>query len=276
MPSGLTGSKSPAAIGKYLEYLRVSFQTVLAYRARYFVGVFTYLIHVSVYYYIYQALFAHGGSIQGYTMVEMVTYISVGWLAKSFYLNYIDLDLAGDVRMGRIAMDLIKPIDFQLMYYFRGYGQSLFRILLFTPPIVLATLMVFKIQGPASGGHLMLFLFSTFLSALIYLGINFIFGLLAIFFLSIEGVLYPKNMMIELLSGLWIPIDWFPEWFKLISAYLPFQAIAFVPLSIYLGRMDAEEMTQALWVQLLWAVGFFGAGRGLWLYSRRKILLQGG
>ena len=118
----------PGPLSKYLDYLRVAFQTVLAYRARYFVGVFTYLIHVSVYYFIYKALFANSTEIHGYTLTMMVTYISVGWISKSFYLNYIDMELAQDVRMGQIAMDLIKPVDFQLMYYLRGWGQSLFRV----------------------------------------------------------------------------------------------------------------------------------------------------
>jgi len=267
---------APSAISKYVEYLRISFQTILAYRARYFVGIFTYLVHVAVYYFIYKALFANTGTIKGYNLTEMVTYISVGWIAKSFYLNYIDHDLSADVRMGQIAMDLIKPIDFQLMYYFRGYGQSLFRILLFTPPIVLVTILVFPIQGPASLLHLVLFLFSTFLSALIYLGFNYLFGLLAVFFLSIEGVLYPKNLMIELFSGLLIPIDWFPVWFQTLSMFLPFQTIAFVPLSIYLGRLEGTGLAGALGLQLFWAVFLFVAGRVLWSIAQRRILVQGG
>jgi len=273
---GFGGAVAVGGAGKYFDYLRVSFQTVLAYRARYFVGVVTYLVHVAVYYFLYKALFHGGGSIKGYDLSSMVTYVAVGWVSKSFYLNYIDHELAHDVRMGQIAMDLIKPVDFQLMYYFRGYGQSLFRIVLFTPPIVLATWLVFPVQGPAGAGHLALFFLSTFLSALIYLGINYLFGIVAVFFLSIEGVLYPKNLMIELFSGLLIPIDWFPGWFQTLSALLPFQSIAFVPLSIYLGRLEGAALAGALGMQLLWAAGLFLAGRGLWAVGRRRILVQGG
>jgi len=275
--SGQTvGAGAPSWTGKYFEYLRISFQTVLAYRARYFVGVFTYLIHVSVYYFLYKALFAQGGSIKGYTLQTMVTYVSIGWISKSFYLNYIDHELSNDVRMGQIAMDLIKPVDFQLMYYFRGYGQSLFRIVLFTPPIVVATLLVFNVQAPASAAHLGLFLLSTFLSALIYLGINFFVGAIAVFFLSIQGILYPKNLMIELFSGLLIPIDWFPGWFQTLSALLPFQSIAFVPLSVYLGRLEGQALVRALGAQGFWVVALFLAGRALWRVGRRRMLIQGG
>jgi ABC-2 type transport system permease protein len=260
----------------YLEFLRVSFQTFLAYRARYIIGVITYLVHVGVYYFIYQALFTGEETINGYRLPEMVTYIAIGWISKSFYLNYIDHNLASNVRMGHIAMDLIKPVDFQLMYYFRGYGQSLFRVVLFTPPIVVATIILFPITPPASGSHMLLFLISTLFSAMVYLGLNFLFGILAVFFLSITGILYPKNLMIELFSGLLIPIDWFPGWFQAISSMLPFQTIAFVPLSIYLGRLDPAATARALSVQAGWAFILFLAGRLLWQSCQRKILVQGG
>ena len=150
-----------SSLFKYLEYLRVSFQSILAYRARYYVGIFTYLIHVSVYYFIYKALFSGQESIHGYSLTMMVTYVALGWVAKSFYLNYIDMEMAEDVRMGQIAMDLIKPVDYQLMYFFRGYGQSLFRMALFTPPIVLVTAIIFPILPPSSITALFLFFFST-------------------------------------------------------------------------------------------------------------------
>jgi len=269
-------TSAPSRWSIYFEYLRVSFQTFMAYRARYFVGVSTYIIHVGVYYFLYKALFEHGGMIKGYSLEQMVTYVAIGWVSKSFYLNYVDHELASDVRMGQLAMDMIKPIDFQWMCFAKGLGQSVFRLILFTPPIVLVTLWVFPVSGPASWGHLLLFFLSTFLSALIYLGINFLFGVFAVFFLSIEGILYPKNLMIELFSGLLIPIDWFPRWFQMISAALPFQSIAYAPLLIYLGKLDSSKIATTLGIQFFWAVVLLIAGRILWKICQRKILIQGG
>tara|TARA_B100000609_G_scaffold198362_2_gene197800 strand:- start:35 stop:880 length:846 start_codon:yes stop_codon:yes gene_type:complete len=275
-PSGtMTGSRA----GIYLEYLRISFQNMMAYRARYYVGVITYLIHVAVYYFIYRSLFggAEGEtSINRYSLSEMLTYVSIGWACKSFYLNYIDRDMAGDVRSGQIAMDLIKPIDLQWVHYAKGMGQSLFRLILFTPPVIIATAIMFEVSPPSSWPNLILFSISTLLSAVIYLGINFLIGLAAVWFLSIEQILYSKNLMIELFSGLLIPIDWFPGWFQTLSSWLPFQAIAYVPLQIYLGRIDGSAAWQAIGMQLVWSLVLFIAGRMLWLICQRKMLIQGG
>ena len=263
-------------MGLYLEYIRISFQTLLAYRLRYVVGIVTYLIHVGVYYFIYKALFAQNSSINGYSLSQMVTYVSIGWISKSFYLNYIDHNIAADVREGKLAVDLVKPQDFQCMYYARGAGQCLFRMLFFTPPIVVAAVFIFPVNGPAGAAGSAGFAVSTLLSVLIYLGMNYLMGMAAIYFLSIHGILHLKNTIVELLSGLLVPIDWFPVWFRTISRFLPFKMVAYVPLSIYLGRISGPEIYVALLRQAIWVVVLFVSGRLLWRFCQRKIMIQGG
>ncbi|HPZ08360.1 MAG TPA: ABC-2 family transporter protein [Candidatus Eremiobacteraeota bacterium] len=260
----------------YFEYLRVAFLTMLAYRIQYFIGVINYLIHVAVYYFIYKALYTGGGNINNYSLTDMATYIAIGWISKSLYLNYLDHDIADEVKSGKMAIDLIKPVDYQVMNYARGLGQSAFRLLFFMPPVLVATFVVFPVHPPSSIYNLFLFFLSTFLSLLIYLGINFFMGLISIYTISIEGILYPKNMMIELFSGLMVPIDWFPLWFQHVSSLLPFKYIAFVPLNLYLGRIDVSVAYSALLVQLLWVIILFAAGRILWLMCRKKIVIHGG
>ncbi|MBU0580861.1 MAG: hypothetical protein KKA19_06760, partial [Candidatus Margulisbacteria bacterium] len=90
-------------IAPYVEYSRLAMQSLLAYRTNYIIGVLTYLIHVAVYYFIYKSLYAAGGNINNYSLDEMVTYVAIGWISKSLYLNYIDHEVAGDVKQGKIA-----------------------------------------------------------------------------------------------------------------------------------------------------------------------------
>ena len=260
----------------YLEYLRISFLSLLAYRANYFLGVINYVIHVGVYYFIYKALYASGGTINNYTLSDMVTYIAIGWISKSLYLNYMDHDIANDIRSGTISIDLIKPVDYQALNYARGLGQSMFRLLFFTPPIIIATFLIYPVHGPSSLYNLFLFCISTGLSILLYVGLNFFIGLIAVYTISIEGILYPKNMIIELFSGLLVPIDWFPGTFQYISSFLPFKYIAFVPLSLYLGRVDLSVAYRALLIQFIWVILLFTGGRILWFMCRKKITIHGG
>ncbi|HYR45629.1 MAG TPA: ABC-2 family transporter protein, partial [Thermoanaerobaculia bacterium] len=123
---------------------------MLAYRARYYVGVLTYLFNVSVYYFIWRAVFAHSPTIVGLSLPQMITYIAVGWTIRSFYFNEIDRDIAAQVQEGRLAMNLIRPVDFQTVMIADAAGQSAFRAVLFTLPIGIVIGLLFPVRPPVS------------------------------------------------------------------------------------------------------------------------------
>ena len=70
-----------------LPFARVGFLNMLAYRARYYVGILTYLFNVAVYFFIWRAVFAHSPNVAGMSLSEMITYVAVGWTIRSFYFN---------------------------------------------------------------------------------------------------------------------------------------------------------------------------------------------
>ena len=45
-------------LGDLLEFSRIGFVNILAFRLRYYTGIVTYLINVTVYYFIWKALYA--------------------------------------------------------------------------------------------------------------------------------------------------------------------------------------------------------------------------
>ena len=103
-------------LAPYLEFSRIGFVNILAFRLRYFTGIVTYFLNVTVYYFIWSAVFGSGQSIAGYNLPQMITYVSVGWIIRSFYWNTIDQEMAYEVIEGKIAMDLIKPVSVQWMW----------------------------------------------------------------------------------------------------------------------------------------------------------------
>ena len=57
----------------YRSFARVGFVNIMAYRLRYYTGIVTYFIYVSVYYFIWKAVLADGGSVEGFDFPEMLT-----------------------------------------------------------------------------------------------------------------------------------------------------------------------------------------------------------
>jgi len=278
--SGPGPGDAPAALWRgarvYLEFGRVGFVNALAYRLRYFTGVVTYFIYVSVYYFIWKAIYEHSASIEGFDFSQLLTYIAIGWIIRSFYFNNIDQELAYQVMEGRLAMDLIKPVNIQMMYVARAAGESLFRLLMLTAPTTAVLLLVYPVRRPAGLAQGAAFLASVALSFLIVAAINFAVGTFAVRLKSILGLLRAKFFLLELFSGLLLPISFFPAIFQKIFSVMPFEYISYVPLLIYLGKLKGVEIFKALALQVFWIVVLLALGDAMWRWSSRRITIQGG
>jgi ABC-2 type transport system permease protein len=265
-------------IAPYLEFSRVGFVNTLAFRLRYYTGVITYLINVTVYYFIWRAVYAQGTTtvLAGYDLGQMLTYIAVGWIIRSFYWNTIDQEMAYEVLEGKIAMELIKPISVQWMWLARAAGESAFRLGMLTAPTAVVIALVFPVRPPASTLHFALFVVAVLGSFLLMGAINFMIGTCAIPLKSILALIRAKYWLIELLSGLLVPIRFFPGPLRVISSWLPFEHVAYTPLQIYLGKLSAGQAARTLLLQWLWTVALLGLGAWWWRRATRRITIHGG
>jgi len=279
-PAALGGAASSSALSRlapYIECAHIGFVNILAFRLRYFTGIFTYLINVTVYYFIWSAVFRNAsGPIAGYDLGQILTYVAVGWILRSFYWNTVDQELSYEVLEGKIAMQLIRPLSVQGMWLARAAGESTFRLLLLTAPTALLVILLFPVRAPSSVGHLVLFCAAALGSFLIVGGINFLIGTCAIYLTSILALIRAKFWLMELLSGVLIPISFFPGWAKTICNWLPFEHIAYTPLQIYLGKIATREALLLLLVQWAWAVALIWLGALWWRVSIRRVTIHGG
>jgi viologen exporter family transport system permease protein len=276
----------PATAGLYFHFVRLAFLKFLAYRLRYYTGVVSYTIFVAGHYYLYGALFSSRVTEQaltegepligGLTLAEMITYVAVSWIGRSFYFNNIHRDLSRMIEEGDIALQLIKPYHVQSVMMFEAVGESGFRLLMFSLPIMIVVVPLFDISGPPEP-MLYLWTFLSFCMALvIYSQVNFLLGCLAFRMKNIQGVLRAKMVAFDFLTGVIVPFTFFPLWFQKAVAWLPFQGISYVPVTIYLGKRTGEDLTSALLIQLAWSVGLFLAGRLVYDRAVRRVTVQGG
>ncbi len=271
-----------ATVGLYFYFIRLAFLKFLAYRLRYYTGVISYTIFVSGHYYIYSALFASAvaesatGTIGGLSLPEMITYVAISWIGRSFYFNNIARELSRMIQDGEIAVLLVRPFHVQTMMMFEAIGESGFRLLMFTLPIMVVVVPLFGLQGPPEPGLYGWTFLSFCLALVIFSQINFLVGCLAFAMKNIQGVMRAKMVSIDFLTGVVVPFTFFPEWFQQVMNWLPFQYISYVPVTIFLGKRQGGALTEALLIQLAWAVGLFVAGRLVWARSVRTVIVQGG
>lgn len=206
----------------------------------------------------------------------MITYISIGWISRSFYFSNIDNEIDELVSSGNISSYLIRPVDFQITMLCRAVGESLFRMLFFSFPIGVVICYVFSVNPPSSLTNFIYFCLSTFLAFLILAAINFIIGLSAFYLKSIDGLLYAKQNIIQFLSGLLIPIAFFPDSVARVLELLPFTSIVSIPLKFYLGKISINDAAVPLLIQLFWAVTLIIIGRVFSSHAFGRLTHQGG
>jgi len=173
-------------------------------------------------------------------------------------------------------MDLIKPVSVQWMWICRAMGESTFRLGLLTLPTAVLVAFVFPVHGPASREDFLLFLVGVLGSFFLMGAINFMIGTCAIPLKSILALIRAKFWLIELLSGLLIPMAYFPDKIREVLAWLPFEHIAYTPLQIYLGKFDRAHALRALATQWFWVAALLILAHLWWTRSVRRITIQGG
>lgn len=257
----------------YWGFARIRFADLMANRTRFFVGILSYFIYVSVYYSIYRAVYAGGETIGGLNLPEALTYVAVVWLLRSLYTNNLDRELTEEVRQGDIALALLRPVDYGTAKLAGAAGEIGFRALFFTLPAALVILLVYPVLPPASVIAGLSFLLSTLLAFAVYAQLNLLVGLSAIFTEHTVGIQRAKNATVDLLGGVLLPLTFYPEWAQSILAWLPFQAIAFSPAAIYLGQ--AEPLPVVI-VQSVWVVVLYAFTRWVWYKATSRLTVQGG
>jgi len=263
----------------YGAFIRNAFLNMLAYRLRYFTGILTYLLFVSVHYFIWSAVYSGHGEgtlIKGFTLPEMLSYVALGWVSRSLYHSNIDNEVNELVRSGQISVFLLRPVPFHAIMLVTALGESLFRLLFFTLPISVVIFLVFPVLAPSSVYAGLSFLIAICFSFFVLAEINFIVGLLAFFIKSIDGIMRAKYYLIQLFSGLLLPLTFFPQWFSGFLDWLPFKLIAYVPLQIYLGKIESEDIAAVFLEASIWSLLLLLLSQLLWVKAMKKLTLQGG
>ena len=80
----------------------------------------------------------------------------------------------------------------------------------------------------------------------------------------------------HLLSGLIIPLAFFPEPWDTVARALPFASMLQLPVDIFVGAASGSEIVAVLAVQAAWAVILLGLGRVVLAAGTQKLVIQGG
>ncbi|MOA51458.1 hypothetical protein D3C78_1746070 [compost metagenome] len=85
-----------------------------------------------------------------------------------------------------------------------------------------------------------------------------------------------KRVMVDLFSGVVVPIAFFPGWLSAIMQWLPFQAITYLPSSVFTGRTPSSEVLPVFGLQIVWFAFLLIPIWLIWRAARKRLFVQGG
>jgi ABC-2 type transport system permease protein len=260
----------------YLEMIRIRFLMMLAYRTNYYSGILIYSINIGAYYFLWSAIYGGKEEIQGLSVLQMTTYVAVAWMARAFYFNNIDREIAAEIQDGKVAIEMIRPYNYLGMKIMQALGEGIFRFLFFSIPGMIIVALIFPIGFSASLSTWLFFFFSLLFSFIVNTQINLLTGIMTFFFFNNAGLIRAKRVVIDLFSGLLLPISFYPMWAQDVMSYLPFQAISYVPSMIFTEGFVGQEIYHAVLLQAVWVLILFIPIRLLWSLAKKHLIIQGG
>ena len=263
-------------LDKYLEMIRIRFLMMLAYRTNYYTGILIYSINIGAYYFLWAAIYGGKEQIEGLSVVQMTTYVAISWMARAFYFNNLDREMAQEIMEGKVAVELIRPYNYLGMKTMQGLGEGIFRLFFFSAPGLIIVYFVFPIQFSWDPGVWLLFALSIVLSFFINTELNLLTGITTFFLYNNAGLIRAKRVLIDLFSGLLLPISFFPGWAQAIMKYLPFQGISYTPSMIFTKGFSQQQAIAAIGQQLIWVILLLLPIYLLWNVAKKQLIIQGG
>ena len=149
-------------------------------------------------------------------------------------------------------------------------------LILINVPTYLIAVLVFGIAPPASASAALGFALSLLGAFLISFSLDFLLMIMAFWTFGANGLIYARRALIELFAGSLVPLTLFPDGLRAVALALPFQGLAYTPISIYQGRIAGADIWGSFLFQLGWALALAALTRLVWLRARRRLTIQGG
>jgi len=261
----------------YLAFASSAFQTRLAYRGEVWATIFGELLLIFVKIAIWIAVFTGVQSVAGITLPDMITYsVVAGSLFAAWDNRELLYGIGDSIRTGDVAVFLLKPLRYPLYLFSVEGGKMLFALITIVLPTAVVTALVYGLSPPASIFHAAFFVLFWIQSFVLLFLMSAICGLMAFWLMTAFSLDWVFRAFMILLSGMFIPLWFFPPGFDTIALHLPFAWVGYYPAAVYLGKLGVDDTVIHFGYGLLWTLAARLGVAALWHRASRRITVQGG
>lgn len=257
-------------MNKYWIIFKNGFQTRLAYRFNTAIGFVAQSLSLLIMVYLWLSIYRQGGTIGSYGLTELISYyILTQFIILTIQYHDVGREIGDIIRQGELNTYLLKPASLLGWSLARNLGGLAYNLVLYLA--ILASVLFLwpglTFPEPAALG---LFLLCLGLGFAISFLISCIVGLLTFYLGFVMGLNYIVWSITSFLAGQTLPLDLLPPALTRLLDWLPFQFIAFVPISVANGRLTPAEFWPLFGLGLLWAAALFATAKLIYYKGLKK------
>ena len=260
-------------ITKYFVIARVSFMNAIAYRAAAFSRFGFYTLFIYVFMSLWRAIYSEG-SVHGYGYAQIVWYLIMTELIAFGSGRGVFSDMSQDIKNGSIAYQLGRPTHYVFYQFANSMGQVSLNMLSFG---ALACALGLLFVGPLttfSLSALPALALSVALSLLLNFFILMLIGLSA-FIMEDNFALYLIYQKMCFMLGMFLPVEFLPEWLQPVAKSLPFSYVFWAPAKIFVSY-SPELFWELVPRQAGWAIAAISLTLACYRLSIRRLQVNGG
>ncbi|HEY0714623.1 MAG TPA: ABC-2 family transporter protein [Polyangia bacterium] len=264
------------ALRAYPALLRIGFSEMVAYRAEFLVWILTTNMPL-----VMMALWsavAADGPVGRFNQGQLQTYFLATLIVRIVTSTWMVWELTMDIRQGRLATRLLRPLHPLLAYSAQHLAAVPLRLLVVSPLIVVLIVALAGEGGmPLADPVRVAIVLASLAGAWLILFLTMvIIGSLAMFVDSALSVFELWLGIHFILSGYLVPVELLPAWARALTHVLPFWYSLGFPVETVAGLLSTDAALRALGVQWLYVFGLLVGALGVWRAGLRRFVAFGG
>ncbi len=261
----------------YLQYARLAFQRRATYRLANWTGIGVNVFFLLVHAQVLLAFFRSRADALGWSPQDAVLYFTASealLMVIGIFPDY-RYNLSERIRSGEVVTDLARPVTLFWRDFAERFGTGLYFMAARFPPVFVTGMLVFSVTPPLRL-ETCLFPVSLVLAVGVSAALWYLVCAAAYFRDTANGELAALVFVNTLFGGVFVPLDFYPDWLRVIADVLPFRATLYTPVALFAGKLAGAPLALALLHQLLWFAVLCAAALAIEARGLRRLATQGG
>ena len=213
-------------------------------------------------------------TIGGFTLPETLAYFFLTMPVMLLIDDLVTDVIQDDVQGGAVASARVKPMSYPLNVLSRAFAVGAVDMVLLAVPLFALTFFAFHLTLTLT--TLALLIVEVLVGAVIVNLIGFFIGTSAIRLTNVYGLYTAVWTVAWLLSGMMMPLNFFPPYAQQLLMLSPFPVMCYLPVATLLGTLSVAQMTSGILVALAWAAALAVLAYVWWKRVSRDMGSAGG